>query len=148
MPLALLFIFVYDTEMYSRADDDGEPDDEIGRLAVATECVRRRVRDTTPESLRNDLSRLRRIIDRIELEFATVAGAFADTVEEEWQGCVSPAQWLRVECGMTSAAAASAIAVGSHATVLAKSVAAVEDGTLGFSHLALMAGTARAFQES
>src|SRR5579863_1817791 len=95
MPLALLFIFVYDTEMYSRADDDGEPDDEIGRLAVATECVRRRVRDATPESLRNDLSRLRRIIDRIELEFATVAGAFADTVEEEWQGCVSAPQRQR-----------------------------------------------------
>jgi len=101
-----------------------------------------------PDSLRDDLSRLRRIIDRIELEFATVAGAFADTEEEEWQGCLGPAHWLRVECGMTSAAAASAIAVGSHADVLAESVAAVEDGKLGFAHLALMASTARAFRES
>jgi hypothetical protein len=134
--------------MYSCGDDDCGPDDEIGRLAVAAEHVRQRVRALTPESLRGDLSRLRRIIDRIELEFATVAGAFADTDEEEWQGCLSPAQWLRVECGMTSAAAASAIAIGSHAPVLAKSVAAVEEGKLGFSHLALMAGTARAFHES
>jgi hypothetical protein len=110
--------------------------------------VRRRLRAKAPESLREDLSRLRRIIDRIELEFATVAGAFADTEEEEWQGCLSPVHWLRVECGMTSAAAASAIAIGSHAHVLAESVAAVEDGKLGFAHLALMAGTAKAFHES
>jgi hypothetical protein len=143
-----LHTVVYATEMYDRADDDGEPDDEIGRLALATECVRRRLRTNTPESLRSDLSRLRRIIDRIELEFATLAGAFADTEEEEWQGCLSPVQWLRVECGMTSAAAASAIAVGSHAPVLPESVAAVEEGKLGFAHLALMAGTAQAFHQS
>jgi hypothetical protein len=134
--------------MYGRADDDEERDDEIGRLASAADCVRRRARPNAPEALRGDLCRLRRIIDRIEVEFATVAGAFADTEEEEWQGCLSPVQWLRVECGMTAAAATSAIAVGSHAQVLTESVAAVEDGKLGFAHLALMAGTARTFHES
>jgi hypothetical protein len=134
--------------MYGRAGDNQGRDDEIGRLASAVDCLRRRLRGKAPEALRDDLSRLRRIIDRIELEFATVAGAFAETEEEEWQGCLSPVQWLRVECGMTSAAAASAVAVGSHAEVLAESVAAVEDGKLGFAHLALMASTARAFHES
>jgi hypothetical protein len=134
--------------MYGRVDDDQERDDEIGRLASAADCVRRRVRPRAPESLRSDLSRLRRIIDRLELEFATVAGAFAETEEEEWQGCLSPMHWLRVECGMTSAAATNAVAVGSHANVLVKSVEAVEDGKLGFAHLALMASTARAFHES
>jgi hypothetical protein len=134
--------------MYGGADDAGEPDDEIGRLAMAADCVRRRMRRNTPESLRADLSRLRRIIDRIELEFAALAGAFSDTEEEEWQGCLSPSHWLRVECGMTSSAASSAIAVGSHAAVLAESVAAVDEGKLGFAHLALLAGTARVFHES
>jgi len=94
------------------------------------------------------LTRLRRIIDRIELEFSVVAGAFAATEEEEWQGCVSPPHWMRVECGMTSASASSAIAVGSQTAVLAESIAAVEEGRLGFAHLALLAGTARAFQVS
>jgi hypothetical protein len=143
-----LYELVYATEMYSGTGDDGEPDDEIGRLAKAAECVRRRSRPNTPESLRADLSRLRRIIDRIELEFAALAGAFSDTEEEEWQGCLSPSHWLRVECGMTSSAASSAIAVGSHAAVLAESVAAVDEGKLGFAHLALLAGTARVFHES
>jgi hypothetical protein len=55
---------------------------------------------------------------------------------------------MRVECGMTSAAATSAIAVGTHAMALRESIAAVEQGRLGFAHLALMAGTARAFRES
>jgi hypothetical protein len=135
--------------MYSSGAEGGrERDDEIGHLALAADCVRRRSRTTAPASLRDDLNRLRRVIDRVELEFAFVAGAFAKTAEEEWQGCLSPIQWLRVECGMTSAAASSAIAIGAHAEELAESVAAVEDGRLGFAHLALMAGTAKAFRES
>ena len=126
---------------------EGE-EDAIDRLARATDCVRHRSRITTPVALRDDLIRLRRIIDRIELEFSTVAGAFAATEEEEWQGCLSPPHWIRLECGMTAAAATSAIAVGSQACGLATSIAAVEEGRLGFAHLALMAGTARAFQDS
>ncbi|MHB8490287.1 MAG: HNH endonuclease signature motif containing protein [Candidatus Dormibacteria bacterium] len=132
-------------------DRDGEiegEEDTIGRLARATDCVRRRPRITTPVALRDDLIRLRRIIDRIELEFSTVAGAFAATEEEEWQGCLSPPHWMRLECGMSAAAATSAIAVGSQAGGLAASIAAVEEGRLGFAHLALMAGTARALQDS
>jgi hypothetical protein len=134
--------------MCSRGGEDQEALDEIGRLAAATDRVRCRPRTTAPEALRDDLTRLRRIIDRIELEFSTVAGAFATTEEEEWQGCLSPPHWMRLECGMTSAAATSAIAVGSQADALAESIAAVEDGKLGFAHLALMASTARAFQAS
>ena len=134
--------------MCDRGVDGVGQGDEIGSLAAATDRLRRRSRTAAPEALRDELIRLRRIIDRVELEFAIVAGAFAGTEEEEWQGCLSPPHWMRLECGMTSAAATSAIAVGSQATALAESIAAVEDGRLGFAHLALMAGTARAFQES
>jgi hypothetical protein len=134
--------------MCDRDDEGLASGGEIGNLARATDRLRRRLRTLDPPGLREDLIRLRRIIDRIELEFSMVAGAFAGTEEEEWQGCVSPPHWMRVECGMTSSAATSAIAVGSHAVDLAESIAAVEDGTLGFAHLALMAGTARAFHES
>jgi hypothetical protein len=121
---------------------------EIGRLASVADRVRARSRSAVPAVLRDELTRLRRIIDRIELEFSVVAGAFAATDEEEWQGCLSPSHWMRLECGMTSAAASNAIAVGSETAALAESIAAVEAGTLGFAHLALMAGTARAFQAS
>jgi Domain of unknown function (DUF222)/HNH endonuclease len=134
--------------VFARADNGHGQDDEIGRLARATDCLRRRSRINAPATLRDELTRLRRIIDRIELEFSLVAGAFAATEEEEWQGCLSPPQWMRLECGMTSAAATNAVAVGSQRVALAESVAAVEEGRLGFAHLALMAGTARAFQAS
>ena len=139
---------VYTTEMCDGAGERQDQMDEIGRLAVRpTECDIAQGA-TDPVALRDDLTRLRRIVDRIELEFSTVAGAFANTEEEEWQGCLSPPHWMRLECGMTSAAATSAIAVGSQAEALAESIAAVEEGKLGFAHLALMASTARAFQAS
>lgn len=138
---------VYTTGM-CESDDGGPGGDEIGGLASATQRLRARSRSVAPQVLREELTRLRRIIDRIELEFSVVAGAFAATEEEEWQGCVSPPHWMRVECGMTSASASSAIAVGSQTAVLAESIAAVEEGRLGFAHLALLAGTARAFQVS
>jgi hypothetical protein len=122
--------------------------DEIDRLDRAIELLRARSRSAAPEILRHDLQRLRRAIDRIELEFSSVAATFANTGEEEWQGSGSPIQWLRGYCGMTSAAASRAIAVGDEASVLTQSHAAVEEGRLGFAHLSLIAGTASALRES
>ena len=82
-------------------------------LAVATDRLRRRTRTIDPVALRDDLIRLRRIIDRIELEFSTVAGAFRRTPRRRsGRDASSPPHWMRVECGMTSSAATSAIAVG------------------------------------
>jgi hypothetical protein len=139
---------VYTTGMCECDGEGSDKRDVIGRLASAADSVRRRSRTADPVALRDELIRLRRIVDRIELEFATVAGAFAATEEVEWQGCLSPLHWMRLECGMSAAAASSAIAVGSQADSLSESIAAVEGGRLGFAHLALMAGTARAFQAS
>lgn len=144
----VLYMTVYTTEMCDGGDDQHGPVDEIDRVASAVDRLRHRFRAATPAVLRAELTRLRRIIDRIELEFSTVAGAFANTEEEEWQGCLSPLQWMRLECGMTAVAASNAIAVGSNTVSLTDSIAAVEEGRLGFAHLALIAGTARAFQES
>jgi hypothetical protein len=134
--------------MCSGGGDEPASGDEIDCLARAIESMRARVRDSAPEVVRHDLVRLRRAIDRIELEFSAVAAIFANTDEEEWQGSGSPTQWLRGHCGMTSAAASRAIVVGDEARVLTQSHAAVEEGKLGFTHLSLMAGTASALRES
>ncbi len=128
--------------------DRPEPGGELDRLDRAIESVRARTRRSAPELLRQDLQRLRQAIDRIELEFSAVAATFAKTGEEEWQGSGSPIQWLRGYCGMTSAAASRAIAVGDEAAVLTQSQSAVEEGRLGFAHLSLMASTANALRES
>ena len=125
-----------------------ESSDAISRLMAAVREVRLRHRGVAPASLRDDLIRLRKAADVLELEFAVVASAFAQTAPEEWDGHVSPIQWMREECGMTAAAAGSAICVGDQAPVLPESTGAVEHGRLGFPHLAVLAGTALALRES
>ncbi|MFI5285745.1 MAG: DUF222 domain-containing protein [Candidatus Dormibacteria bacterium] len=107
-----------------------------------------RQRPADPAALREELIQLRRVSDLLELEFAVVASAFAQTDPAEWNGYVSPIQWMRQECGMTAAAAGNAICVGDQVSDLPRSVAAVEGGKLGFAHLAVLAGTARAIRES
>src|ERR1700693_5854967 len=101
-----------------------------------------------PPALREELIRLRRVIDQLELQFSSVAAAFAATEETEWQGHVSPIQWMRNQCGMTAAAAWKAICVGDQAAALPHSIGAVSEGRIGFAHLAVLAGTARALRES
>ena len=69
----------------------------------------------TPSAPREELIRLRSVIDRLELQFSSVAAAFAATEENEWQGHVSPIQWIRNQCGMTAAAAWKAQKAAWHA---------------------------------
>jgi len=102
----------------------------------------------TPSELGEQLIRLRRGIDRLELGFARAAAAFAATGEYEAQGSVSPIDWVRHQCAMSGHAAARAVATGEQAGQLPASVAALEAGRIGFAHLALLAATARAVRES
>ncbi|HEY8674681.1 MAG TPA: hypothetical protein VIO13_01760 [Candidatus Dormibacteraeota bacterium] len=81
-----------------------------------------------------------------ELGFAREAAVFATTEEYEAQGSTSPIDWVRHQCGMSGNAAARAIATGEQLESLPASVAALEAGRIGFAHLALPAGTARALR--
>ncbi len=130
-------------------DSDGDHSPTaLERLVEAIRAVRAGPIPEVPNSLRDELVGIRRAIDLLEVQFSLVASAFASTDEGEWQGHVSPIQWMRVECGMTAGAAWKAICVGDQASDLPLSVAAVEAGPLGFAHLATLAGTARAIGES
>src|ERR1700722_11841438 len=136
---------VYTTEMCSGADDAGDP---IEALLNAVAAVAAQGVPEAPAALRDHLQRLRRASDLLEVHFSRLAAGFAATPEEEWQGCVSPIQWLRTECGMTGSAAWKAVCVGEQAPVLPESLDAVAAGDVGFSHLALLAGTAQALRQS
>ncbi len=92
------------------------------------------------------LIRLRQGIDLLELGFAREAAAFAATDESVAQGSTSPIDWVRHRCRMSGNAAARSIATGEAADRLPASVAALEHGRIGFAHLALLAGTARALK--
>ena len=100
--------------------------------------------EITPYELGAHLIRLRHGLDLLELRFARDAALFASTDEYESQGSTSPVDWVRHQCGMSGNAAARSIATGEQAESLPASVAALGAGRIGFAHLALLAGTARA----
>jgi hypothetical protein len=94
------------------------------------------------------LIQLRHGIDLLELGFARDAAMFAATDEYETQGSTSPIDWVRHQCRMSGNAAARSVATGEQAEHLPESVAAMSDGRIGFAHLALLAGTARAVKST
>jgi hypothetical protein len=102
------------------------------------------VLELTPTELGDHLVRLRHGIDVLELGFATGAASFAATDEYDAQGSVTPIDWIRHHCHMSSHAAARAVAAGEQIGRLPASVAALDAGDIGFAHFSLLAGVARA----
>jgi hypothetical protein len=115
--------------------------------AVGTYCERPN-RHLSSGQLAQELIQLRHACDRLELEFSLSAARFAATDEYEVQGSVSPISWIRHQCQMSGHAAAERVRVGEEADRLPQSVEAVNDGRIGFAHLALMARTSSALRES
>jgi hypothetical protein len=113
-------------------------------LATQDVCVITAI-DSTAEDLRERLIRKRHVIDLMELSFAQEAAEFAATDAYEEDGFVSPIDWIRINCHMTSNAAADRVAVGQHAE-LEQTVEAMAYGQVGFAHLTVMARTANAVQ--
>ena len=105
-------------------------------------------RELTAFALGERLIRFRHGIDLLELRFAREAAVFAGTDEAVAQGSNSPIDWVRHQCRMSSTAAARSIATGEAAEDLPASVAALEEGRLGFAHLSLLAGTERALKRT
>ena len=98
----------------------------------------------TGEELADDLIRMRHEIDVMELGFAMKAAAFAATDYYDRAGSVSPIDWIRFNCHMTSNSAAERVAVGERMGAMPESFQALADGRIGFAHLSVMARTANA----
>jgi hypothetical protein len=92
------------------------------------------------------------VIDLAELSFAQTAADFAATQEYDEQGSVSAIDWIRINCHMTSSAAADRVRVGEHLDRLQGGVYAMVQGEIGFAHLSVLARLAdalpQAFDES
>ena len=91
-----------------------------------------------------ELMCLRQSIDNLELEFARRAAGLAESGQWEREGFNTPADWLRFNCNMTSAAAWNSLAVGEQEEKLAATADAMRSGEIGYAHVATMANTARA----
>src|SRR6266852_4029177 len=83
--------------------------------------------EVSSEELRERMIRKRKAIDLMELSFAEDAARFAATDEYDELGFVSPIDWIRFNCHMTSGAAADRVAVGKTMNRLPRSVEALKD---------------------
>ena len=120
-----------------------EVDGDLAGIASALERFSRRPRVGRPgEVIREEMIEWRRLIDRMELEFAGMVTELAACDEDEWDGCTSPIGWVTEECHTTGTAAWNALVVGQQAARLPESARALVAGEIGFGHLALIASTA------
>src|SRR5216683_4956827 len=103
--------------------------------------------EVSSEELRERMIRKRKAIDLMELSFAEDAARFANTDEYDELGFVSPIDWIRFNCHMTSGAAADRVAVGKTMNRLPRSVEAVSQGEIGLAHVTVMARTAEALKD-
>jgi hypothetical protein len=99
-------------------------------------------------ALADFLPRLQRASDRISIKVSEAAAAFANTNEYDEQGFVSPIHWIRRNCNLTGGAAADRIAVGEQLQRVPESHQSVVEGEIGFAHLAHIARTAVAIEET
>jgi hypothetical protein len=104
--------------------------------------------NVSPEALRDQLIRLRHVIDLLELPFASMVISLGTCDEAEWGGYPSPIQWVRHACKTSAWTAVSAFHVGEQSVRLEHSARALRAGEIGYGHLALLAQTAAAITES
>ena len=123
-------------------DGEGEAASEL--LAAVERYRSRRAVELSGAQIGEELVQLRHVADLIEVEFAKLSGRFAETDEWDGSGYFSPVHWIRVNCHMGSGAAWDRINVGEQLSGLPLAYAAVAQGGIGFTHLALTAQTAAA----
>ena len=137
-----IHLFVYTTGMCNVQAADADP--LVPLLRAIERYVASPARELTPREFGDDLIRLRHGMDLLELDFAIGASKFALTDEYEAAGSVSPIDWIRHNCHMTTMAAAKAVNSGDQAGQLPASVTALNAGEIGFAHFSLLASVAKA----
>src|ERR1700682_45938 len=121
----------------------------VAELVSAIDRFRQRPKaNRQPAELAAELRGIRHGQDLLELEFSQSTAAFSKTEEYDEQGSLSPFDWIRHHCRMSSGAVWASLAVGEHLDDLPRSIEAVESGEIGYAHLALMARTAESLQGS
>jgi hypothetical protein len=121
---------------------------ELCELVAAVELFCAQPSRVTGRELAADLRELARARNLLDLKFSEMAAVFSATDQYDVEGSLSPIQWIRHECHMTSGAAGDRVAVGELVASVPLSIQAMASGEIGFPHLALIAREACALQES
>jgi len=80
----------------------------------------------------------------LQVEASMLAAELSQNGFLEREGYNSPTDWLRFNCHLTDKVASDRINVGEHLAKMPLSVDCLRDGSIGYSHLAVMARTAEA----
>jgi hypothetical protein len=96
------------------------------------------------DELSEELRREYHARDLRDLYIARLASEFATRDRYDDDGFVSPIDWIRFNCHVTSGAAGNSIAVGEAMHLMPQSTQAVGKGEIGFAHMTVMARTAEA----
>src|SRR6201993_4531704 len=78
---------------------------------------------------------IRQQINKLELRFSLLAAAYKKTDHWDLEGANTALDWIRINCNMTSTAAADCLAVGETLAELGETAAAMEAGEIGFAHV-------------
>jgi len=122
--------------------------DEIALLEAAVDRFEQQSLPKDGPALASYIERLQRVNDRIALKSSEAAAAFAETDHYEDEGFCSPQHWMRVNLHMTGGASGDRIAVGQQLPSLPESHQSLLAGEIGYAHLAHIARTAVAIEES
>src|SRR6202171_2310706 len=124
------------------------PRDELALLEAAVDRFSQAPIPEDGPSLATFLHRVQGVSDRISVKLSQGAAAFAETDEYDHQGSVSPIHWIRVNCHLTSGAAGDRLAVGEQLQNIPESHQSMVEGEIGFSHLAHIARTSEAIEQT
>src|SRR6202165_4841810 len=122
--------------------------DPIELLEAATDqFCEQQVPEDGP-TLASFLQRVQRVGDRIALKVSEAAAAFAATDHYDEAGFVSPTHWLRMNCHLTARAAGDRLAIGQQLPRMPERHQSMLEGPCGFAHLAHIARTAAAIEQT
>ena len=122
--------------------------DHIALLEAAVDRFEQHPVPKGGPALASFLQRVQRVNDRIALKASEAAAAFAGTDHYEDEGFVSPQHWMRVNLHMTCGASGDRIAVGQQIHNIPESHQSLLAGEIGYAHMAHIARTAVAIEES
>ena len=89
----------------------------LAELLAAIDRFRQRPKtNRQPQELAGELKGIRHATDLLELEFSQTAAAFSKTEEYDEEGSVSPIDWIRHQCRMSTGAVWNSLAVGAGVT--------------------------------
>jgi hypothetical protein len=124
------------------------PQDELTQLESAAEGFFAQPMPQDGPALASYLERVQRVIDKLLVKSSEAGAAFAETDHYDQHGFCSPLHWIRLNLHLTGGAASDRIAVGQQLANIPESHQSLLEGEIGYAHLAHIARTADAIEQS